>query len=56
MFLCGNNVQVAVGEVDMAIGGDQGGSVRMPAAWTGCVGLKPTYGLVPVSGAIGEYQ
>ena len=49
-------MQDALGEVDMAIGGDQGGSVRMPAAWTGCVGLKPTFGLVPVSGAIGEYQ
>lgn len=38
----------------MALGGDQGGSVRMPCSWTGCVGLKPTFGLVPVTGSIGK--
>ena len=42
--------QVAVGEADMALGGDQGGSIRMPAAWSGIVGLKPTYGLIPYTG------
>ncbi|XP_014673580.1 PREDICTED: amidase-like isoform X2 [Priapulus caudatus] len=42
---------VAAREVDMAIGGDQGGSVRFPACWSGIVGLKPTYGLVPYTGA-----
>lgn len=47
----GSAVAVLVGDTDMAIGGDQGGSVRMPAAWTGIVGLKPTYGLVPYTGA-----
>ncbi|KAF9891205.1 hypothetical protein FE257_004769 [Aspergillus nanangensis] len=36
--------------VDITIGGDQGGSVRVPAALCGCVGLKPTYGLVPFTG------
>jgi amidase len=36
--------------VDLALGGDQGGSIRVPAAWTGIVGLKPTYGLVPYTG------
>ena len=38
------------GAVDLAIGGDQGGSVRMPASWSGIVGLKATYGLVPYTG------
>ena len=37
----------------MALGGDQGGSVRVPSCWSGCVGLKPTWGLVPVTGSIG---
>ena len=36
----------------MAIGGDQGGSIRIPSCWCGTVGLKPTYGLVPYTGAI----
>ena len=36
--------------VDMAIGGDQGGSIRLPAAYSGLFGLKPTHGLVPYSG------
>ena len=46
----GSGVVVALGEVDMAIGGDQGGSIRMPASWCGIVGMKPTHGLVPYSG------
>ncbi|WP_027416831.1 amidase [Aneurinibacillus terranovensis] len=41
---------VAAGEVDMAIGCDQGGSIRMPSSWSGVYGLKPTYGLVPYTG------
>ena len=47
----GSGALVAAGEVDLAIGGDQGGSVRMPAANCGLVGHKPTWGLVPYTGA-----
>lgn len=36
--------------VDMAMGGDQGGSIRLPAAYSGIYGLKPTHGLVPYTG------
>ncbi|XP_059154995.1 amidase-like [Physella acuta] len=48
----GSAVLVATGEVDMALGADQGGSIRIPAAWTGTVGLKPTFGLVPYTGLV----
>ncbi len=41
---------VAAQLVDLAIGGDQGGSIRIPAAFSGCYGLKPTHGLVPYTG------
>ncbi len=41
---------VAAGEADMAIGGDQGGSIRIPSSYCGIYGLKPTWGLVPYSG------
>ncbi|NIH88138.1 amidase [Amycolatopsis granulosa] len=47
----GNAALLAAGEVDFAIGGDQGGSVRIPAAFCGVVGHKPTHGLVPYTGA-----
>ena len=47
----GSAALLASGEVDMAIGGDQGGSIRIPASWCGVVGLKPTWGLVPYTGA-----
>ena len=47
----GSAVLVATGEVDMATGGDQGGSVRIPSAFSGIVGHKPTHGLVPYTGA-----
>jgi amidase len=42
----GSAVAVACGECDISFGGDQGGSVRVPAAWCGIVGHKPTFGLV----------
>lgn len=41
---------VGAGEVDMAIGGDQGGSIRLPASFCGAYGMKPTHGLVPYTG------
>ena len=45
-------VLLATGEADLAIGGDQGGSIRGPSSWSGVYGLKPTYGLVPYTGAL----
>ena len=48
----GSAVVVVTGQVDMALGGDQGGSIRIPAAWSGLVGHKPTYGLVPYTGCM----
>lgn len=47
----GSAALVANCDVDLAVGGDQGGSVRIPASFTGIVGHKPTYGLVPYTGA-----
>src|SRR4051812_21562502 len=47
----GSAALVAAGEVDLALGGDQGGSIRMPSAFSGIVGHKPTHGLVPYTGA-----
>lgn len=46
----GSGAAVAAGMVDMALGADEGGSVRMPAAWCGLVGMKATHGLVPSYG------
>ena len=48
----GSGALVGGGEVDMAIGGDQGGSIRMPASFCGCYGMKPTHGLVPYTGVM----
>jgi amidase len=46
----GSAALLVAGEVDMAIGGDQGGSIRMPSAYCGVCGMKPTHGLVPYTG------
>lgn len=46
----GSAAAIAAGDISMALGCDQGGSVRIPASWSGVVGLKPTHGLVPYTG------
>lgn len=48
----GSAVSVATGMALASIGTDTGGSIRIPAAACGVVGLKPTYGEVPVEGVI----
>ena len=48
----GSAALVAAGEVDMAIGGDQGGSIRIPSAYSGTYGMKATWGLVPYTGVM----
>jgi amidase len=47
----GSAALVAAGAVDFATGADQAGSIRIPASFSGIVGHKPTYGLVPYTGA-----
>ena len=46
----GSGAALFYDDIDMTIGGDQGGSIRIPASWCGIVGMKPTYGLVPYTG------
>ncbi|MET3434910.1 amidase [Herbaspirillum seropedicae] len=48
----GSAALVAAGEADMAIGGDQGGSIRIPSAFCGTYGMKATHGLVPYTGVM----
>lgn len=46
----GSAAAIAAGDVDLALGSDSAGSIRIPAAWCGVVGFKPSHGLVPVEG------
>jgi len=49
----GAAVSVSRGLAAAAVGSDTGGSVRVPAAWNGLVGLKTSFGRLPLEGALG---
>ena len=49
---CGSASVVAQGHAEFALGTDTGGSVRIPAAFTGLFGMRPTYGSIPIDGVM----
>ncbi len=49
---CGSGAALYYDWIDITIGTDQGGSIRIPSSWSGVAGIKPTYGLVPYTGVM----
>ncbi len=49
----GSGAALYYDDIDLTIGCDQGGSIRIPASFCGAVGLKPTHGLVPYTDIVG---
>jgi amidase len=48
----GEAALIGRGASTLGLGSDSGGSIRLPAAWCGVVGFKPSYGLVPTTGHV----
>jgi amidase len=50
----GSAALLVTGDADITLGGDQAGSIRLPSSWCGVYGLRPTFGLVPYTGILGN--